>query len=106
MPGDNLRLIEEALLRYAQEMHEYTLQLWADSRKATEEKKAAKAAGSARRKTERLQAAANAEAADKKNRSEKKKDEPEGVKENKDTTGSDRRAKAEPTSPPHPSIPD
>lgn len=39
---DQLRQIEESLLHYAHDMHEYTLQLWTDSRKAAEEKKGMK----------------------------------------------------------------
>jgi len=42
MMADDLQQIEDSLLRYAHEMHEYTLQLWADSRKAAEEKKEVK----------------------------------------------------------------
>ena len=42
MSDDQLRRVEESLLRYAHEMHEYTLQLWTDSRKASEEKKPSK----------------------------------------------------------------
>ncbi|KAI0755421.1 hypothetical protein BC629DRAFT_1439610 [Irpex lacteus] len=45
MSDDQLRRVEENLLRYAHEMHEYTLQLWTDSRKAAEEKKAIRGAG-------------------------------------------------------------
>lgn len=40
---DHLDRLEEALLGYAHEMHEYTLQLWTNSRRVLEEKKAAKA---------------------------------------------------------------
>lgn len=70
--GDHLRRIEEALMRYAQEMHEYTLQLWADSRRVSEEKKAAKAAESAKKRAERVGAKAAADA--KKVEGEKEKD--------------------------------
>lgn len=43
----HLRRIEHSLLLYAHEMHEYTLQLWADSRKVAEEKKKAGRAAAA-----------------------------------------------------------
>ena len=35
---DSLKKVEEALLRYAHTMHEYTLRLWTDSRKRAEER--------------------------------------------------------------------
>ena len=35
---DSLKKVEEALLRYAHTMHEYTLRLWAESRKRLEER--------------------------------------------------------------------
>lgn len=43
------RDLEEALTRYSQEMHDYTLQLWSDSRRAVEEQKTVKTVG--RKKT-------------------------------------------------------
>lgn len=39
------RDLEEALTRYSQEMHDYTLQLWTDSRRAVEEQNAVKTVG-------------------------------------------------------------
>ena len=42
--------LEEALTRYSQEMHDYTLQLWTDSRRVAEGSKAAKTGGG-RKKT-------------------------------------------------------
>lgn len=36
---------EQALLTYTQEMHQYTLQLWTEVRKQTEEREAAADAG-------------------------------------------------------------
>jgi hypothetical protein len=39
---DQLQRIEQSLLHYAHEMHEYTLQLWTDSCRAAEERKASR----------------------------------------------------------------
>ncbi|EKM51989.1 uncharacterized protein PHACADRAFT_31776 [Phanerochaete carnosa HHB-10118-sp] len=45
MDDDGFAELEEALTRYSQEMHEYTLQMWTDSRRAAEEKGVATTAG-------------------------------------------------------------
>lgn len=41
-------------MRYAQEMHDYTLRLWSDSRRTVEEQRAAKAAGKKRAGRKRI----------------------------------------------------
>ena len=47
-------IMEAALMRYAQEMHDYTLRLWSDSRRTVEEQRAAKAAGKKRAGRKRI----------------------------------------------------
>lgn len=45
MGDDGFAVLEEALTQYSQEMHDYTLQLWAQSRREAEEKRAESTVG-------------------------------------------------------------